>query len=596
MKVFYIFAFLGLLLFSGNSYSQTGVDCTTPHFVTILPFVQTGMTTAGSVNNYDGTACGSDYLSGEDYVFSFTPSANMMVNVNLTNTGPGVGLFVMDGCPDAAPACVAYAEGTAGSVSVSNVALTGAVTYYIIVSTYDFMGFNPNTAFDIEIYELIAQDGGVTSIITHESNCGLTNSETVTVLIANFGTDPLVGFDVAYSINGGPAVTETTALNIPTGGTDYYTFTACADLSTIGEYTIEAWTIVSGDPIFENDAAGKVVANAPEISTFPYTVDFESAPAYWSPAGEISTWDLGTPAATVINYAASGTNSWVTNLTGNHAANEVSYLVSPCFDFTSLSNPRIEFNLWHELTMILGSATMEYSTDMGMTWDTLAAGATSTNWYGMTGTWTGSSAGWLPVVNVVPDLAGYSSVKFRFALNGGMIANEGLAFDDFAVSDCNLPTPTADFSYVMDSTHVEFTSYTEDATYFSWDFGDFIGTSMEEHPVYDYMIPGTYTVTLIASNDCGSTTVSYTIEVTVGMDEISETKVTIYPNPVQNDLFVNIEESGNYRISDIKGSILLSGNLTSDQNRIDISNLENGVYFIRINSEKESIVKKIVKQ
>jgi PKD repeat protein len=41
---------------------------------------------------------------------------------------------------------------------------------------------------------------------------------------------------------------------------------------------------------------------------------------------------------------------------------------------------------------------------------------------------------------------------------------------------------------------------------FAWDFGDGVGTSTLEHPTYDYLAAGTYTVTLTVTNAQGSAT------------------------------------------------------------------------------------------
>jgi PKD repeat protein len=46
-----------------------------------------------------------------------------------------------------------------------------------------------------------------------------------------------------------------------------------------------------------------------------------------------------------------------------------------------------------------------------------------------------------------------------------------------------------------------------------WDFGDGVGTSVEENPSYTYTAPGTYTVTLIATNEVDVSTISYPVVV-----------------------------------------------------------------------------------
>ena len=89
-------------IFSTNyNKAQTGTDCANPNVITSLPFVQAGMTTAGSVSDYGASdACGSTYMDGEDYVFTYTPGSNQNISITLSNTGAGVGLFVLDDCPD----------------------------------------------------------------------------------------------------------------------------------------------------------------------------------------------------------------------------------------------------------------------------------------------------------------------------------------------------------------------------------------------------------------------------------------------------------------------------------------------------------------
>ncbi len=69
-------------------------------------------------------------------------------------------------------------------------------------------------------------------------------------------------------------------------------------------------------------------------------------------------------------------------------------------------------------------------------------------------------------------------------------------------------SPVADFSGSpvsgTEPLTVDFTDLSTDATGWSWDFGDGVGTSAQQNPSYTYNSVGTYTVTLTASNACGS--------------------------------------------------------------------------------------------
>lgn len=71
--------------------------------------------------------------------------------------------------------------------------------------------------------------------------------------------------------------------------------------------------------------------------------------------------------------------------------------------------------------------------------------------------------------------------------------------------------PVANFSYVVNGLQVSFTNLSTDATSYGWFFGDelfpFIPTDTTENPTHIYSQYGTYNVTLIAKNGCGSDTI-----------------------------------------------------------------------------------------
>ncbi len=68
--------------------------------------------------------------------------------------------------------------------------------------------------------------------------------------------------------------------------------------------------------------------------------------------------------------------------------------------------------------------------------------------------------------------------------------------------------PTANFSYTYTGLTYNFTSTSTNATTYSWDFGDGVGYSSEQNPVYTYAESGIYSVTLFVENDCGTATKS----------------------------------------------------------------------------------------
>jgi PKD repeat protein len=79
--------------------------------------------------------------------------------------------------------------------------------------------------------------------------------------------------------------------------------------------------------------------------------------------------------------------------------------------------------------------------------------------------------------------------------------------------------PTANFSADVTSgsapLNVTFAdSSVRSATSWSWDFGD-TGTSSDQHPVHPYTTPGSYTVSLTATNASGSHTLVQPVLITV---------------------------------------------------------------------------------
>ncbi|MCE2822524.1 MAG: PKD domain-containing protein [Saprospiraceae bacterium] len=73
--------------------------------------------------------------------------------------------------------------------------------------------------------------------------------------------------------------------------------------------------------------------------------------------------------------------------------------------------------------------------------------------------------------------------------------------------------PVAGFSNATNGTVVSFTNSSTNATSYSWDFGDNSGSS-ETNPVHTYAADGVYTVTLSATNSCGTVTSTQTVTVT----------------------------------------------------------------------------------
>ena len=277
------------------------------------------------------------------------------------------------------------------------------------------------------------------------------------------------------------------------------------------------------------------------ITSFPYVEDFETSAA-WTSSGApctplglvINDWRWGHPQKNVINSAGSGQRCWIVGDTVGwlYAYGERAWVQSPCFNFTSIQHPYMQFKIWWELEYKYDGAVLQYSTNNGASWTNVGAfgdatDCMDTNWYNYSNItnigsyshslpghgntsqtypalstvksgWcgniqteppyadtTGVSAStcqtggpavghWVTAKHCMPYLAGQSGVLFRFAFGAGTSCNNfnGFAFDSVAIGDA--APNTADFTHTCVNTNT--LSFAGIATLcpdtFQWNFGD----------------------------------------------------------------------------------------------------------------------------
>jgi len=92
---------------------------------------------------------------------------------------------------------------------------------------------------------------------------------------------------------------------------------------------------------------------------------------------------------------------------------------------------------------------------------------------------------------------------------------------------------------------------------------------------------------------------SGTTEPIAYMDIIDKTAITIYPNPTQGHLTIdidNIPEESSIRIYDMNGKILLQKSNIENSTEIDLSSQSSGSYILRIDLSGKTSTWKIIKQ
>lgn len=86
----------------------------------------------------------------------------------------------------------------------------------------------------------------------------------------------------------------------------------------------------------------------------------------------------------------------------------------------------------------------------------------------------------------------------------------------------------------------------------------------------------------------------YVYAQTLGIAEIGDNDIAVYPNPTTGLLYIKSNNiASEYHIVNAIGQTVLTNIITSENQQIDISNLPNGVYFVKI---AENTVKLVVKK
>jgi len=169
---------------------------------------------------------------------------------------------------------------------------------------------------------------------------------------------------------------------------------------------------------------------------------------------------------------------------------------------------------------------------------------------------------------------------------------------DLPIADFN-----ANLTEIKPGETVSFTNLSQKATAWEWFFeGGTPQTSTEENPTVIYDNEGTFNVKLKVSNNYGTDEMlkeKYIRVEEIKVDENSEMVLKIYPNPTTGQLIIDNGQLtiDNVVIYDIYGkkvfeqkfnlTVLLSYDLTA---------LPNGIYFLKISTEKGVHFSKILKQ
>jgi hypothetical protein len=206
----------------------------------------------------------------------------------------------------------------------------------------------------------------------------------------------------------------------------------------------------------------------------------------------------------------------------------------------------------------------------------------------------GTNTGNVTAPHVISGLTPGTSYDFYLADVCGADTSSFVTINETTPSG---PLPVASFnidSAIVNNIYEVYVdaSASANATSYSWNFGNGVsGNSVTD--TVAYASNGTYTITLVVSNACGSDTATFVTNANVGLQDNPLTRsLNLFPNPADDQVSVQFSSFGSgqaeIRVLDMQGRevIRLSAQEQSGRfnTQIDISDLANGVYMIEVSS------------
>lgn len=417
------------------------------------------------------------------------------------------------------------------------------------------------------------------------------------VMMNNMFVNYTAGFAIYLASNYTVVASDYNVLHSPGGNLGYYN---AANQATLADYQTASGTEMNSidlDPLYHttydlhvcNDLVKGLGTAVPSI-----TMDIDGQPRdaatpdmgadefsalstdFLGPdatfcVGESITFNVGSPLDTIMWSTGDTTMSITVSTPGTY---DVS-IISVCgtgmdtMVVTASALAYTDFLVANDLEFCAGDNVLLYSNGM---YDTYA--------------WTGGSAD----DSLTVTAGGTYTLDVTDACGSGT--------QSVTIIENDVPTAsfTATNSYVT-GLFTNTSTSTGTPTY-AWTFGDG-GTSTDENPAHVYNLPGTYTVTLTVTNECGSDTFTGTVEATtVGLDDLAGLgTIAVYPNP-SNGLFtmdVNLNQSVKLDIVvvNVLGETVAVKEINAlngvSSEVIDLSTDAPGVYFLKIMSENVAI-------
>ena len=142
-----------------------------------------------------------------------------------------------------------------------------------------------------------------------------------------------------------------------------------------------------------------------------------------------------------------------------------------------------------------------------------------------------------------------------------------------------------------------FRFYSEDGSNYTnqWYIPGQTDTATADTVYISFSAPGNYTVALKVSNECNDTTITVQLTDWTSTNHFDDLSITLYPNPAKDAVNIQGDYSqfAMYGIYDLSGKTIAVKPLDAS-GKIDVSQLQSGVYLLELFNKKSKISTKLI--
>lgn len=363
-------------------------------------------------------------------------------------------------------------------------------------------------------------------------NCGA--NITPQVEVKNNGTNSISSVTVNYTI-------DATPYNYVWNGTLAPSATTIIDLPAAtlsrGVHSLNVTTTITNDAYSDNnDGLTQFYVNdggtIGQVNPFTNTTD---ALISYTEGSSSPLWVRGT--RPIGPMGTGGNTVYTTNLTGNYPDLTKAYLISQCYNLNNVVNPMISFDMKFDIELNWDVVYVEYSTNMGASWSVL--GTAGPTWYNSSRT---------------------------SATSGNDCYNcPGAQWT-------GLDTTVKTYTYPLNAFNTE------------------------SNIIFRIVFHSDE-----AENDLGVNVDNFVIAGTLSNQNFELQNIVLYPNPstgIFNIALGTIEPTA-IDVYDVTGKVVWSKKdfaIANAEVSMDLSNVAQGIYFVKITAGDQSTVKRIIKE